>query len=124
MTAAIIDGKAIAAPGPGRGGRAGTALTDSGAQPGLAAILVGDDPASAIYVGAKQKACAEVGIRSERVDLSGDVPEAELLAEIRRLNKDPRITGSSCSSPSRTTCPSSPCSRPSTRRRTSTGSTP
>lgn len=61
--------------------------------PGLATVLVGDDPASKVYVGQKEKGCAELGIYSERIDLPGDTPEADLLALIDRLNKDPRING-------------------------------
>ena len=61
--------------------------------PGLAAVLVGDDQASRIYVGAKHKACADVGIRSEQVDLPVYVTEGELLATLRRLNRDPEIHG-------------------------------
>ena len=61
--------------------------------PGLAAVLVGDDQASRIYVGAKHKACADVGIRSEQVDLPAYVTEGELLATLRRLNRDPEIHG-------------------------------
>lgn len=61
--------------------------------PGLATVLVGDDPASRVYVGQKEKACKELGIYSERIDLPGDTPEADLLALIDRLNKDPRING-------------------------------
>jgi methylenetetrahydrofolate dehydrogenase (NADP+)/methenyltetrahydrofolate cyclohydrolase len=61
--------------------------------PGLATVLVGDDPASKVYVGQKEKACKELGIYSERIDLPGDTPEADLLALIDRLNKDPRING-------------------------------
>jgi methylenetetrahydrofolate dehydrogenase (NADP+) / methenyltetrahydrofolate cyclohydrolase len=68
-------------------------LQDRGITPGLAAVLVGDDPASRLYVGAKHKACADVGIRSEQVDLPAFVTEAELLATIRRLNRDPEIHG-------------------------------
>ena len=93
MTARIIDGKAIAAQVRAEVAVRATQLTERGTQPGLAAILVGDHAASAIYVGMKQKACAEAGILSERVDLPGDAPEAEVLAEIDRLNKDPRISG-------------------------------
>jgi methylenetetrahydrofolate dehydrogenase (NADP+) / methenyltetrahydrofolate cyclohydrolase len=54
---------------------------------------VGDDQASRIYVGAKHKACADVGIRSEQVDLPAYVTEGELLATLRRLNRDPEIHG-------------------------------
>ncbi len=56
-------------------------------------MLVGDDQASRIYVGAKHKACADVGIRSEQVDLPAYVTEGELLATLRRLNRDPEIHG-------------------------------
>ncbi len=61
--------------------------------PGLATVLVGDDPASKVYVGQKEKACKELGIYSEKIDLPGDAPEADLLALVDRLNKDPRING-------------------------------
>ncbi len=61
--------------------------------PGLATVLVGDDPASKVYVGQKEKACAELGIYSERIDLAGDVSESELLALIDKLNRAPKING-------------------------------
>jgi methylenetetrahydrofolate dehydrogenase (NADP+)/methenyltetrahydrofolate cyclohydrolase len=56
-------------------------------------VLVGDDEASRLYVDAKHKACADVGIRSEQADLPGFVTEPEILATIRRLNRDPDIHG-------------------------------
>jgi methylenetetrahydrofolate dehydrogenase (NADP+)/methenyltetrahydrofolate cyclohydrolase len=68
-------------------------LAARGITPGLAAVLVGDDDASRIYVGAKQKACAEVGIHSERHDLPGDISQSDLLALIRGLNEDPAVHG-------------------------------
>ncbi len=61
--------------------------------PGLATILVGEDEASKVYVGAKEKACKELGIYSERIDLSADTKETDLLALIEKLNKDPKIHG-------------------------------
>ncbi|MEW6162379.1 MAG: bifunctional methylenetetrahydrofolate dehydrogenase/methenyltetrahydrofolate cyclohydrolase FolD [Nitrospirota bacterium] len=61
--------------------------------PGLATVLVGEDEASKVYVGAKEKACKELDIYSERIDLPGDTTEADLLAIIERLNKDPKIHG-------------------------------
>ncbi len=61
--------------------------------PGLATVLVGSDPASKVYVGQKEKGCAELGIYSERIDLAGDVAESELLALIDKLNHDPKING-------------------------------
>lgn len=93
MSAQIIDGKAIAAQVRAEVAERVKALQAKGIQPGLAAILVGDDPASHIYVGSKQKACAELGMYSERVELSADVAQSDVLAEIERLNADPKISG-------------------------------
>jgi methylenetetrahydrofolate dehydrogenase (NADP+)/methenyltetrahydrofolate cyclohydrolase len=61
--------------------------------PGLAVVLVGEDPASRVYVGSKVKACEEVGFLSRSYHLSVDTPEAELLALIDTLNADPEIHG-------------------------------
>ena len=61
--------------------------------PGLATVLVGDDPASQVYVGSKEKTCQEMGIYSERYDLPSSTDEPTLLALIDRLNKDPKING-------------------------------
>jgi methylenetetrahydrofolate dehydrogenase (NADP+)/methenyltetrahydrofolate cyclohydrolase len=61
--------------------------------PGLATILVGEDEASKVYVGAKEKACKELGIHSERIDLSADTTESGLLTLIEKLNKDRKIHG-------------------------------
>ena len=61
--------------------------------PGLATVLVGEDPASKVYVGQKEKACKELGIYSERIDVAADTTESELLALIDRLNRDPKING-------------------------------
>ncbi len=61
--------------------------------PGLATILVGDDPASKVYVGGKEKACHELGIYSERHDIPGNTTEAELLDLVNKLNNNPRIHG-------------------------------
>ena len=93
MTARIIDGKAIAA-----GVRAEVAervqtLQANGVTPGLAFVLVGDDEPSKIYVGGKAKACAEVGMHSERLDLPVDISQDDLLDEVRRLNSDAAIHG-------------------------------
>jgi methylenetetrahydrofolate dehydrogenase (NADP+)/methenyltetrahydrofolate cyclohydrolase len=93
MGAGILDGKEIASQIRSEVAERVRALQDRGVTPGLAAVLVGDDQASRIYVGAKHKACADVGIRSEQVDLPAFVTEAELLATIRRLNRDPEIHG-------------------------------
>jgi methylenetetrahydrofolate dehydrogenase (NADP+)/methenyltetrahydrofolate cyclohydrolase len=64
-----------------------------GVTPGLATILVGDDPGSKVYVGQKEKACNNLGIHSERTDLTADVSEADLLALVAKLNSDPKIHG-------------------------------
>ena len=68
-------------------------LKEKGVTPGLAVILAGDDPASEIYVRNKGKGCQEVGMHSETIRLPGDVSQAELEAEIDRLNADPGIHG-------------------------------
>lgn len=62
-------------------------------QPGLAVILVGDDPASHTYVSLKQKACEEVGIRSERIDFPADVPVETIIETVRSLNAREDIHG-------------------------------
>jgi methylenetetrahydrofolate dehydrogenase (NADP+)/methenyltetrahydrofolate cyclohydrolase len=93
VTARTLDGRAISAAIRSEVSERVRDLTDRGVTPGLAAVLVGDDQASRIYVGAKHKACADVGIRSEQVDLPAYVTEGELLATLRRLNRDPDIHG-------------------------------
>jgi methylenetetrahydrofolate dehydrogenase (NADP+)/methenyltetrahydrofolate cyclohydrolase len=93
MTATIIDGRSIAAGIRAEVALRVRALADRGVSPGLTAVLVGDDEASRIYVGAKQKASADAGIRSERLDLPGDVSQEDLLAEVDRLNRDPTVHG-------------------------------
>jgi methylenetetrahydrofolate dehydrogenase (NADP+)/methenyltetrahydrofolate cyclohydrolase len=93
VTARILDGKAIAAEIRAEVAERVRALADRGITPGLAAVLVGDDPASKIYVAAKQKDCAEVGIASERHDLPADATEADVVALVRRLGEDPATHG-------------------------------
>ncbi|MFT4081266.1 MAG: bifunctional methylenetetrahydrofolate dehydrogenase/methenyltetrahydrofolate cyclohydrolase [Nocardioides sp.] len=68
-------------------------LKAAGITPGLGTVLVGDDPGSHWYVGAKHKDCAEIGIASIRVDLPATATQAEVEAEIDRLNADPSCTG-------------------------------
>ena len=91
--ATVIDGKAMAAEIRGEVAVRVRALAERGVTPGLAAVLVGDDEPSRIYVGAKEKACAEVGIRSQRYELAGDVSEEYLLRLIGDLNDDPATSG-------------------------------
>ena len=69
------------------------ALRERGVVPGLGTVLVGDDPGSHWYVGAKHKDCAEIGIESIRVDLPATATQEEVEAEIDRLNADPACTG-------------------------------
>jgi methylenetetrahydrofolate dehydrogenase (NADP+)/methenyltetrahydrofolate cyclohydrolase len=94
MQAEIIDGKAIARRIRGELGEEVSRLgREHGVTPGLAVVLVGEDPASRVYVNSKNKACAEIGIYSEQHSLPAAVPESELLALIERLNGDDRIHG-------------------------------
>jgi methylenetetrahydrofolate dehydrogenase (NADP+)/methenyltetrahydrofolate cyclohydrolase len=93
MTARIIDGKALAARLRSDLVPRIEALKARGHAPGLAVLLVGDDPASAVYVRNKIKACEDCGIRSVFEKLPAEVSEADLLAIIRRLNADPALHG-------------------------------
>ena len=94
MTATLIDGKAIAQQVRTEVRDAiDTWIADGGRRPGLATVLVGDDPASAVYVGGKQRACAEVGIEGFRHDLAADTAEEEVVALLQELNADDRVSG-------------------------------
>lgn len=93
MTARIIDGKAIAQQVRAEWKTRADALKARGLTPGLAVIIVGEDPASRVYVGGKIKACAELGLHSEHIELSADTSEATLLERIEALNADPEIHG-------------------------------
>ena len=93
MTAIVLDGNALSKKLRAQFAERVRALTEAGHRPGLAVILVGDDPASAVYVRNKVKACADHGIHSEMLRMAADTPEATLLAEIDRLNADPAIHG-------------------------------
>ncbi len=93
MAATVIDGKRIAAEVRSELRPRLDKLRSLGVVPGLAAVLVGDNLASALYVRSKARACEEMGIRSIVAHLAGDVSEAGLLAEIARLNADSGIHG-------------------------------
>ena len=93
MTARIIDGKAIAAEVRAEVAQACAELSKQGVTPGLATVLVGDDPPSHVYVRAKRKACAEVGIKSWDHDLPAETSQAELLELIDKLNSDDAVHG-------------------------------
>ena len=93
MNAKLLDGTAIA--NTIRADIAGevAVLVAAGVQPGLAVVIVGDDPASRVYVATKGKACREAGMHSETIRLPDTATEAELMAVVDRLNADPRIHG-------------------------------
>ena len=91
--AQLIDGKAIAAKIRGDIAEQVVSLKEQGITPGLAVVLVGDDPASRVYVSMKEKACQEVGIFSDEYKLHAETTENDLLALIEKLNNDPKIHG-------------------------------
>lgn len=93
MTAITLDGKATAAAVKQQLAERVSALSARGLTPGLATVLVGDDPGSHAYVGGKHRDCAEVGISSIRVDMPADSTQADVEAAVRELNADPAVTG-------------------------------
>ncbi|MEQ1814719.1 MAG: bifunctional methylenetetrahydrofolate dehydrogenase/methenyltetrahydrofolate cyclohydrolase FolD [Candidatus Nitrotoga sp.] len=93
MTSRIIDGKAIALEVRAEWKLRVDALKARGITPGLAVIMVGEDAASKVYVSNKVKACADMGIHSERISLPADTPETTLLQKITELNAAPHIHG-------------------------------
>jgi methylenetetrahydrofolate dehydrogenase (NADP+)/methenyltetrahydrofolate cyclohydrolase len=99
VSARILDGVAIGASIRAEVAESAAALRARGIVPGLAVVLVGDNPASQVYVRSKGKACVAAGMHSETVVLPIDTPEAELLAVIDRLNADPKIHGILCQLP-------------------------
>jgi methylenetetrahydrofolate dehydrogenase (NADP+) / methenyltetrahydrofolate cyclohydrolase len=100
MAAQIIDGKAVGARVRAEVARdVESFVAEHGRPPGLATILVGDDPASAVYVNGKQKACAEAGIQGFDHRLPADAAEEEVIALIERLNADDDVSGILCQLP-------------------------
>lgn len=97
--AEIIDGKAIAAAVRQDAAAEVRALVEKGIQPGLAVVIVGDDPASRIYVNNKKKACQEIGVYSEEYALPATTTQEELLQLIEKLNKKKDINGILVQSP-------------------------
>ncbi len=94
MSAEVLDGKAIAVALRGRVRDVVAARVAAGERaPGLATVLVGDDPASHVYVGSKRRACEEAGIRSIHHELPADVAEAELVELVAELDRDPSVDG-------------------------------
>ena len=94
MTARIIDGKAVARKLRAEYADRVTRLVEQhGLRPGIAVILVGDNPASKVYVRNKIAACKDTGILSELIELAASTSEEEVLARIDHLNEDPTIHG-------------------------------
>lgn len=97
--AQIIDGKAVSRAVRARVAQETLALKEQGVTPGLAVILVGEDPASQVYVRNKEKACAEVGFYSEKYTLPADTTQAQLNALVDELNAKKEINGILCQLP-------------------------
>jgi methylenetetrahydrofolate dehydrogenase (NADP+)/methenyltetrahydrofolate cyclohydrolase len=95
----LIDGKAVAAKVHAETRAAAEALGRAGIVPGLAVVLVGDDPASRAYVRSKDKMCRELGFHSVKHELPSSTPQAELVALVRELNADPAVHGILVQSP-------------------------
>jgi methylenetetrahydrofolate dehydrogenase (NADP+)/methenyltetrahydrofolate cyclohydrolase len=100
MAASLIDGKAVAQRVRAEVGQGVAEFAERhGRTPGLATVLVGEDPASAIYVGGKQKATAEVGMRGFDHRLPSDAPREQVVELIEGLNADPEVSGILCQLP-------------------------
>ena len=95
----LIDGKTVAAAVLAECQQEIADLLQQGIQPGLAVVLVGEDPASQVYVGSKVKTCAELGMHSKKIVLPVETTQEELLEVVRQLNADPSIHGILVQSP-------------------------
>ena len=93
MAAQIIDGKQVAAEMREELKKEVAKLKEQGIVPGLGVILVGEDPASKSYVTAKERTCEEIGIYSDDNRLPAETSQKELMARVRKMNKDPKIHG-------------------------------
>jgi methylenetetrahydrofolate dehydrogenase (NADP+)/methenyltetrahydrofolate cyclohydrolase len=91
-TTTILDGKRVAADIKAQLARRVQVLAANRQPPGLATLLVGEDPASRLYVDHKHRDCSEIGIRSTRVELAADTTQAEILKHVDQLNSDPMVT--------------------------------
>jgi len=99
MTATLIDGKLVAKQIRKEAKLRAGALKERGITPGLAAVLVGDDPASMIYVNSKARTCRKLGLYSEVITKPADISQDELLEIVRGLNDNPQIHGILVQSP-------------------------
>lgn len=93
MTAQLIDGKRIAAEVRAEVAERARVLSERGIRPGLGVVLVGDDPASHVYVRMKTRACSEAGIYARDITPSADIGREELIGIVDELNADPAIHG-------------------------------
>ena len=93
MPAEIIDGVAIARSIREEAARATAQLVENGLRPGLAVVLVGEDPASTVYVRSKGRACDEAGMHSVTVRLPASTSQSELIDAVSALNRDPLVHG-------------------------------
>ncbi|MBE7020512.1 MAG: bifunctional methylenetetrahydrofolate dehydrogenase/methenyltetrahydrofolate cyclohydrolase FolD [Ruminococcaceae bacterium] len=93
MSAQIINGKQVSQNIKERIKKEVSELKDKGIVPGLAVVIVGDDPASRVYVNSKKKACEELGMYSEEYALSKETTQKELVALVEKLNNDEKING-------------------------------
>ena len=99
MTAVVLDGKACAAEIESEVAAQVAELAESGVHPHLTVVIVGDDPASHIYVSGKERACARVGIRSTRIDLPADADFSQVVATVAELNANSDVHGILVQSP-------------------------
>jgi methylenetetrahydrofolate dehydrogenase (NADP+)/methenyltetrahydrofolate cyclohydrolase len=100
VTARVIDGRAVAAEVRATvAAEVAEFVAEHGRPPGLATVLIGDDPASAVYVAGKHRACAEVGIRSVNRELPASTTQEEAEAVIDELNREPAVSGILCQLP-------------------------
>ncbi|MBK1830380.1 bifunctional methylenetetrahydrofolate dehydrogenase/methenyltetrahydrofolate cyclohydrolase FolD [Verrucomicrobiaceae bacterium R5-34] len=95
----IIDGKAVAEKVLAECGQQIEELQTRGVVPGLAVVLVGDDPASKVYVGSKVRKCAELGLHSRKIELPANATHQQVLDVVHELNADPQIHGILVQSP-------------------------
>jgi methylenetetrahydrofolate dehydrogenase (NADP+) / methenyltetrahydrofolate cyclohydrolase len=93
LPAELIDGRAVAKKIRAEAAERAKKLAQRGVRPGLAVVMVGDDPASAVYTSAKARAAEEAGMYSVNVRLPSDTSEADLLSRVDALNSDPKIHG-------------------------------
>ncbi len=124
MGASIIDGKALATATKAEAAEKVTALKAQGVNPCLAVILVGENPASQVYVRGKINDCAQCGIESRSINLPADTTQETLLAEVKKLADDPAVHGILVQLPCRSRSTRRPSSTPSRRRRMWTVSRP